>query len=158
MPFVDVLFIEVCGTLANFGDKRSRYLPTHETRGITFTRDWFKKEIRWSGGTTKPIWSYLGLPSTPEEDIHAPIRALRVLYTLTDDDFKRVKDGEVPRGHEFFATDRWLRSTVPDWPEAEPKVGWKAYEHTHAAFPLDTGSLVRAQAQRFFDLNQHFLA
>jgi hypothetical protein len=156
VTFVDVLFIEICGSLANLGDKRSRYLPTHETRGITFTREWFKKEIRWAGGATRPIWYYLGMSSIPEEDVHAPIRALRVLYTVTDQTFQQIQDGEVPRGHEFFATDQWLRSTVPAWPDEEPTVGWTAYDHPDSAFPR--GSEVRAQARRFFDLHQHFLA
>lgn len=151
----DVLFIEVCGSSQNLSDKRSRYLPTHESRALKLTKNWFEKRIRWSGGGVIPIHDALGIAS-PDKDTYAPIRALRVLYVIEDNLFLELREGEIPRGYEFFASDSWFRSTVPNWPKDKPDGGWTTYEHTEPAFPTGDNA-PRNQARRFFDLNQHFL-
>jgi hypothetical protein len=152
----DVLFIEVCGSLANLGDKRSRYLPRHEARCLTLQKKWFNKSIRWAGGTERQIFRAIGLSDCPNSDVYALVRALRVLYVLEDNHFGNLIEDEVPRGYEFFASDSWFRSTVPDWPESEPAVGWNNFNPNVAAFPPGPKS-PRDMARKFFDLNQHFL-
>jgi hypothetical protein len=152
----DVLFIEICASRQNFGDKRSRYAPSHEARSICLSANWFRKKIRWPGrGGQTSIFKALGLDSPPTDKVEMLVRALRVLYVLPDNDLDEVMRSEVPRGYEFFATDSWFRNTVPNWPKEEPEKRWGKYAHQESAFP--PSSTHREQARRFFDLNQHFL-
>jgi hypothetical protein len=157
IPSVDVLFIEICGSgLANLRDKRSRYLPVHEARGIEFTKSWFAKSIKRPGaGGLWPAWKVMGLTSPPAHKLCALIRTVRVVYVVTDAMLAQLTMAEVPRGHEFFVSDSWFRKSVAAWPAAEPGGGWAGYKHK---FPALTNAVKKADATRFFDLNQHFLA
>lgn len=152
----DAFFIEVCNSLPNLGDKRSRYLPSHETRCLQLRRTWFSKRVRWGRSKDgKRIWEVLGLEKAPSASIVAPIRALRVLYVLPDKHFATIAESVVPNGFEFFATDSWFKGTVPNWPPKEPRGGWKIYPAMKSAFP--PRSEHRAVAGGFFNLDQFFL-
>lgn len=152
----DAFFIEVCNSLPNLGDKRSRYMPSHETRHLNLRKTWFSKHVRWGRSVNgNCIWELLGLENSPSSSIDAPIRALRVLYVLREKDFATVRNSVVPNGFEFFATDVWFRGTVPNWPSREPTVGWRTYQHKSSAFPPDSEH--RAAASGFFNLDQFFV-
>lgn len=157
VPSADVLFIEICGSgLTNLRDKRRRYLPVHEARGLAFSEKWFNKPIKTSGAAgTKAAWQMMKLTSAPTQTLHALIRTLRVLYVVPDDLLASLAVAEVPRGHEFFVSDTWFRLTVSGWPGLKPAVGWAAYVNANPAL---TNKVKKANVMRFFDLNQHFLA
>ncbi len=157
LPSADVLFIEICGSgLTNLRDKRSRYLPVHEARGLAFTKAWFTKPVKRPGaGGQRPAWKAMGLTSAPNKKLYALIRTVRVVYVVPDSLLAKLALFEVPRGHEFFVSDSWFRKSVAAWPSPEPSGGWAGYKHH---FPALTNAATKSEAKRFFDLHQHFLA
>jgi hypothetical protein len=108
--YADAICIEVCGSIQNLNDKRSRYFPSSHSMMVTCPKPWLLREIN-SGQGTKPIWKYAkGLNAEPAADVVLPIRLLRVLYALKSDHYDRWAPNHVPTGYEFFCVDTSLRS------------------------------------------------
>lgn len=120
--YADVFVIEVCRSLQNFNDKRSRYLPTVAGRVLRCSHAWLSETIG-----QRPRWRVFGtFTSAPSEDIIYPIRIMRCLYALKPDDYTEVRSSLPPEGHEYFIRHASLRS----WPNQRFREFLKATKRT----------------------------
>jgi hypothetical protein len=157
LPSVDALFIEVCGSgLTNLRDKKSRYQPTFESKGIEFTPAWFSKILKQPGNPAGiEAWAALGLKSLPTSRLRALFRIIRVLYVVPDGLLNSITTYEVPKGYEYFTSDTRFRSTVSGWPTgAAVPASWAPYTNPAPAF---TNAVTRAKFKNVFNVNQHFV-
>lgn len=95
--YVDVVCVEVCCSIGNLSDKRSRYMALVSSLVLDISDDWLL-ESRPRGTR----WSILGLSAAPTANLFLPIRRLRVLYALRDDHYAEWRVEHQPIGHEFF--------------------------------------------------------
>lgn len=109
-PYADVISIEVCGSLQNLGDKRSRYAGLGSSIVLRCRKGWLLQEITMQKGARRPRWRVLGLRSKPEGHAQIPIRFLRVLYALPNAEYSRLRDALVPAGHEYYCPHSSLAS------------------------------------------------
>jgi hypothetical protein len=109
---VDVFSIEVCGTIQNLHDKRSRYSVIGGSLTVSCSREWLLEEFRTQDG--KPLARYEDLELTRKvsSDWHLPIRYLRVLYALPDDRIQDWQDNIVAASHEYYCGHSFLRDRV----------------------------------------------
>ncbi len=99
----DAVVVEVCGTVQNLNDKRSRYFPANHSLVAKVSKDWLLEEVTVAKGGQKPRWEAAGsIKSAPTEDISVPIRHLRVLYALPNNVYNDWCSNHVPTGYEFF--------------------------------------------------------
>ena len=99
----DLVVIEVCGSIQNLNDKRSRYIPSSHSLLLMCRKKWLHENIRVKGGGNKPRWEVAGtLPDPPEVDLTVPIRHLRVLYALPNAAYKQWCPEHTPTGYEYF--------------------------------------------------------
>lgn len=107
--YCDVVAIEVCGTVQNLNDKRSRYFPSSHSMVLQAKLGWLKAEVKVQKGGRKARWKVAGL-KCPESDIEPPVRHLRVLYALPNDLYMKWCPGHVPSGYEHFCPHSALNS------------------------------------------------
>jgi hypothetical protein len=99
----DVVAIEVCGTIQNLNDKRSRYFPASHSLVLTCGRRWFLEFMTVQRGGQAPRWRATGtLTSEPVRDLSIPVRHLRVLYAIPNTLYDDWKQNHVPTGYELF--------------------------------------------------------
>jgi hypothetical protein len=103
LDYCDVAAIEVCGTIQNLNDKRSRYAFSGHSTLLDCSRKWFTETINVQKGGKLERWKASGtIQSPPKKDVKLPIRYLRVLYAIPNDDYERWVPGHIPSGYEFF--------------------------------------------------------
>ena len=112
--FVDFLAIESCRNAQNFNDKRSRYAARTTSLMLTIPGAWLEAKVRVRAGATRTRAVVLR-GNLPLEDVNLPVRHLRVLYALPDDDgapglFTRVSAAMVLEAHEYICPQRVLGS------------------------------------------------
>lgn len=101
--FADAVCVEVCGTVQNLNDKRSRYAATVRSLILRCPAAWFKEGIKLQRGGLQPRWQACRtISSEPAGDLALPIRWLRVLYALPNDIYAAWVKNNVPGGHEYF--------------------------------------------------------
>lgn len=99
----DVVAVEVCGTIQNLNDKRSRYIPASHSLILICGLDWLEEKITVQKGGKWPRWKAAGtFASKPSEDLRLPIRHLRVLYGIPNTLYDRWCRDHTPTGYEFF--------------------------------------------------------
>lgn len=100
----DVVAVEVCGTVQNLNDKRSRYMPSSHSLVLNVSKKWAEEEVATRGGVAKSrISASESLPSTIRTDeISIPVRYLRVLYALPNEIYKVWGREHTPTGYEYF--------------------------------------------------------
>lgn len=117
--FADVICVEVCGTIQNLNDKRSRYAPFGPGLVVTFPVAWWKAEIARPGkaGYTEPRWKAAGAFSAcPSADTSATVRHLRVLYAIPDAQYDKWQKNNVPAAYEYVIKHSSLSShNSPDF-------------------------------------------
>lgn len=100
----DVVAIEVCGSIQNLNDKRSRYMPSTHSLVLRVTASWADEVVAGGQGraslSRRDLAGTLGTFATPTVDV--PIRVLRVLYALKNVDYKAWVPQHVPTGYEYF--------------------------------------------------------
>jgi hypothetical protein len=107
--FIDVIAIEVCCNNQNFNDKRSRYTPNSGNVHLTLPFDWLDSNTVIQQGRAKKVWDASGwFTHKPTSDVVLTIRHLRVLFVLTDSDYKTFAMNHLPAGHEYFCKHRDL--------------------------------------------------
>jgi hypothetical protein len=107
----DVVAVEICGTIQNLNDKRSRYIPASHSLVLTCSNGWLLEEIAVRGGGKRPRWKALGtLEIEPTMDLVLPVRHLRVLYALPNALYKTWCPHHTPTGYEFFCPHSSLQS------------------------------------------------
>lgn len=111
---VDVIAVEVCGSMPNLNDKRSRYISTGTGLMLNAPAKWFYHLIGLQNGGAKPIWEASGcltqgaLPTSGTLKI--PVRLLRTLFVIPDAKYGSWVKNHVPAGHEFFMKHSTLKS------------------------------------------------
>lgn len=103
LDWCDVVAIEVCGSIQNLNDKRSRYIPSGHSLLLKVNEGWMQEFLGISGGGSRSRWEVVGTFSTePVGDLSLPVRYLRVLYALPNDLYKKWASNHIPAGHEYF--------------------------------------------------------
>jgi len=111
---VDVLAIEICGSMQNLNDKRSRYVSTGTGLMLVVPATWFTRPIQLQHGGQKPRGEASGclkkatLPT--KGDVNIPVRFLRSLFVIPDAKYSKWMTNHVPAGHEFFMKHNSLKS------------------------------------------------
>lgn len=101
-PFVDIFAIEVCGSLQNLLDKRSRYTPSLHSLLISCPAVWLRRPV--SEHDDAPRWQRTGLfDVAPQSPIAMPVRDMRVLYALKPKLFREFAACNIAHAHELFA-------------------------------------------------------
>lgn len=99
----DVVAIEVCGTIQNLNDKRSRYIPASHSLIVTCSCAWLMEPIPVQRGGSIARWrACRTFASQPTNDLSVPIRHLRVLYAIPNDTYHKWCREHTPTGYEFF--------------------------------------------------------
>lgn len=112
LAFADVIAIEVCGTSQNFQDKKARYAPSHASRTVVISRKWLESPFKGKGGGQKIVADYFDLRAEERtRDCSVPVRHLRVLFSLPNDEYNSVKRDLTPAAHEYYCRHTSLRST-----------------------------------------------
>lgn len=101
----DVLAVEVCGTIQNLNDKRSRYIPASHSLMLTCTVGWLAEEVPVQNGGQRARWqASAAFAIKPSEPLCVPVRHLRVLYGLPNSLYHKWCREHSPTGYEFFCT------------------------------------------------------
>ena len=107
----DVIAIEVCGTVQNLNDKRSRYIPASHSLMLHCKLEWLMEEIPTSGKGVAQRWkASQSIKNVPTQSLSLPVRHLRVLYALPNDLYRNWCQSHCPTGYEFFCTHSALES------------------------------------------------
>jgi hypothetical protein len=79
----DIVAIEVCGTIQNLNDKRSRYIPASHSLVLKCASAWLEEEIAIQKGGKRSRWeAAVTFNGKPSGDLSIPVRHLRVLYAI----------------------------------------------------------------------------
>lgn len=105
----DVFCVDVCGSLANLNDKRARFVVVASSLVVRIERAWLLEEIRTKGRGMKARYQLIGAKK-PSSAWHLPVRHLRVLFALSNDDYKVFGRNGVAAGHEYFCAHSSLGS------------------------------------------------
>jgi hypothetical protein len=101
--YCDVVAIEVCGTIQNLNDKRSRYLATNSSLLVCCQIGWLSEKIATNGGGEKRRYEALGsFGAESTFDVSLPIRFMRVLYAIPGRQYDKWCANHVPTGYKFF--------------------------------------------------------
>jgi hypothetical protein len=66
----DVVAVEVCGTIQNLNDKRSRYIPASHSLILSCSAAWFTEEITVQNAGKRPRWkACASFGAQPSEDL-----------------------------------------------------------------------------------------
>lgn len=101
--FADAIAIEVCGTVQNLNDKRSRYMPATHSLVVECSLQWLLEVITVQHGSQRSRWLAAGsFERKPGRGTVFPVRLLRVLYALPNPIYERWVPDHVPSGYEYF--------------------------------------------------------
>ncbi|SRR5258708_3395408 len=107
----DVVAVEACGTIQNLNDKRSRYIPASHSLVLNVSVAWLLENVSVQKGGKFSRWrAAASILKEPDADDTIPVRYLRVLYALPNDEYHRWSRDHTPTGYEFFCL-RWLRKS-----------------------------------------------
>lgn len=99
----DVVVVEVCGSIQNLNDKRSRYFPTGCSLVVNCSNKWLIEDVPTKNNGHAPRWKASGrIFAAPVADLSIPVRYLRVLYALPNDVYKNWCRDHIPTGYEYF--------------------------------------------------------
>ena len=142
LAHVDVLAVEVCGSIQNLNDKRSRYLSIGSSLLVTATSRWFRGEVTRTNGGRMPRSRACGSFSTAEitrfdaekqGKFDVPVRFLRVLFVIPDEEYSSWMQSNVPAGHEFYMKHNSLKTaTSPDTQEFLARMSFQSHFRTRS--------------------------
>lgn len=100
----DVVAVEVCNTIPNLNDKRSRYIPASHSLVLSCSAAWLKESITVQSAGKRPRWqACASFDEEPTVDLQIPVRHLRVLYGIPNALYNKWCREHTPTGYEFFA-------------------------------------------------------
>lgn len=118
--FADCVAVESCGTPQNFNDKRSRYAARTTSLVVKLPSAWLDATVTVQSGAVRRRRDVLRgqLPAAGEMSL--PLRHLRVLYALPDDDgppslYGRVTEAMALDAHEYVCPQTVLGSYTGQW-------------------------------------------
>src|SRR5258706_872694 len=101
--YCDLVAVEICGTVQNLNDKRSRYFPSSHSLVLECTKAWLLESMTVQKKGLKPRWQACGtFKKEPKGDHAFPVRHLRILYALPNALYSDWRDNHVPTGYEYF--------------------------------------------------------
>lgn len=107
---LDVVCFEVCSSLPNLQDKRSRYSPSTASLIVETPAKWWNEPVH--GNVSR--WQKAAPPDedddTYEDDDWYPIRYIRIVYVLRKAHIDNFRQNGVAEGHEYFLRNRSLAS------------------------------------------------
>jgi len=104
--YADAVCIEVCNSMTNLNDKRSRYFPSSHSLLVEIPRRWLRQRTDLQNNGSAPMWRASGaFVDEPTTELLRPIRHLRVLYCLRDDHYEDWRANHPPTGYEYFCRD-----------------------------------------------------
>jgi hypothetical protein len=111
--YADCIVIESCGRAQNFADKRSRYAARTSSLMLGLPKPWLEVVVSIQGGGSRTRRQVLRGRLSHDENLALPVRQLRVLYALPDDDpsklYARVSSQLSLEAHEFVCPQPVLR-------------------------------------------------
>jgi hypothetical protein len=121
---VSAFAVEVCGSGQNLADKRSRYAPAHAALLVEIGQAWLIQNVQVQRGWSKPRWELTGkFRRKPSDDLHLPVRALRILFALPNDVrrnksesrlYDKLKGSLALEAHEYLVRHSALSPTHPE--------------------------------------------
>lgn len=100
--FVDIFAVEACGNIQNLLDKRSRFAPSTHSLLAVCPAAWLLGSVIADDPT--PRWRATGvIREAPVGALGFPVRDMRVLYGLKQQDYAGFIRYQLPHAHEFFA-------------------------------------------------------
>ncbi len=100
-PYVDILCIEACSTLANLLDKRSRFAPSVSSLLALCPLPWLLAPPERGGAV--PRWRLIRwLEQQPTGPLMVPVRDVRVVFGLQRPHYGAFAENQVPQPHEYF--------------------------------------------------------
>ncbi len=100
--FCDAIAVEVCGTVQNLNDKRSRYIPANHSVVSRCSSAWLSEKISIQKGGMRPRWKLTSHFNVAPGELQLPIRHLRVLFVLPNEIYDQWIEEHVPAGYEFY--------------------------------------------------------
>lgn len=99
----DAVAIEVCGTIQNLNDKRSRYIPASHSLVLKCSVTWLREEVSVQKGGNCARWkAAASFDVEPTTDLSIPVRHLRVLYAIPNSLYHKWCCEHTPTGYEYF--------------------------------------------------------
>jgi hypothetical protein len=100
-PFVDILAIEACASIANWLDKRARFAPSTQSTLAICPLTWLLAPVSPQDPT--PRWRHTGvLRYRPTAQFVVPVRDVRVVYGLRPTHYDGFIRNQAPLSHEYF--------------------------------------------------------
>ena len=104
--YADVVCIEICSSMSNLNDKRSRYMPSSHSILVEIPLAWLNHAVVLPyGGTVPARRASNALQAAPAQRLIRPVRHLRVLYCIPNDKYDDWKANHPPTGYEYFCRD-----------------------------------------------------
>ncbi|MBY0336742.1 MAG: hypothetical protein K2X11_09015 [Acetobacteraceae bacterium] len=100
-PYVDILCIEACSSVANLLDKRSRFAPSTGSMLAHCPLGWLLAPCIDDDPT--PRWRLIGvLRTAPTGPLELPVRDMRVLFGLPPRRYREFVATQTAHAHEFY--------------------------------------------------------
>ncbi|MDQ1084556.1 MULTISPECIES: hypothetical protein [Microbacterium] len=107
----DVVGVEVCGTVQNLDDKRSRYMPSSHSIVLQLSESWCSELVPVRGGAKKSRREVpVTMAAAGSQHFSVPVRFLRVLYALPNAIYKKWVPEHTPTGYKYFCPHSSLAS------------------------------------------------
>jgi len=107
----DVVAVEVCGTVQNLNDKRSRYMPSSHSIVLQLSESWCSELVSVRGGAKRSRRDVSEtMAAAGPQQFSVPVRFLRVLYALPNAIYKKWIPEHTPTGYEYFCPHSSLAS------------------------------------------------
>lgn len=99
----DILAIEICGSLANVHDKRSRFSASVGSLLLRMPRQWLI-ELQQVQRASRERWQTFGgaLTARPTDDLRVPVARLRLFLLVPDDELGLIVDKIALEAHEYL--------------------------------------------------------
>jgi hypothetical protein len=99
----DVLAFEICGSLANAHDKRSRYSASVSSLLLRMPQRWLVEEQQVQNAI-RERWRTFGdaFTNPPSEDLRVPVARLRLFLLVPDDDVVTISKKLALEAHEYL--------------------------------------------------------
>jgi hypothetical protein len=101
--YADAICVEVCNSVQNLNDKRSRYIPSSHSLMVTASVAWLTQLMTIQSAGRMARWeASRTFAQVPQADVTLPVRHLRVLYSLKKPDYDKWRANHIPAGYEYF--------------------------------------------------------
>ncbi|MFI4893176.1 MAG: hypothetical protein ACIAQ0_07035 [Phycisphaerales bacterium JB058] len=113
--YADIIAVEVCGTMQNLHDKRSRFLASGSSVILRIPVTWLRGEMAVAGGgrssrISAAGWADLDDQVPQQGEVRLPVRFARVVFALPNELYADWRSNGVPAGHEYYMRHSSLRT------------------------------------------------